>query len=489
MLKFFKKYWFLISLILLGSFLRLYRLEASLQFLGDQGRDAIVLRNMLVNKDLPFIGPTTSVGSFFLGPFYYYLMAPFLWLSNYNPVGPAIANALIGIITIPVIYFVTKEMLSVYAAQLAALLYTFAAVPINETRSTWNPNPMPLAVLGIVFGFFKAKKTKNPRWLYLSAFSLGIAFQLHYMIVLLAPFILFELINVFRQKKLRKYILVWFLIIILMMLPLILFELKNNFLNLTGLKYYLAKNEYGKVDFLQKFRDLKGRSEQVIGMLLGFGEAFSVLRVWITRIIWIPTLLLLFKKPTKGFLTISLWIFLSIISAVFYQGRIPPYYLGFLFPAVFMLTASLLSRLKGKFSLITYIFIVIFLIFNLKTINQIFSQKGNLQSVRKTASFIKKDIDDKNYQNYNLALLDGTKDYRASSFRYFLELYGGQPLGIDKYPQTNILYVISPYKQENDVVDNPIWEINSLQPTELIDSWEFDDSENIYKIKRKGSFN
>jgi len=417
--QFIRRHWFIIILVIIGAFLRFYRLEASLQFLGDQGRDALVLRNMLVKRDLPFIGPTTSVGSFFLGPFYYYLMAPFLWFANYNPVGPAIANALIGIITIPVIYFVTKEMLSVYAAQLATLLYTFAAVPINETRSTWNPNPMPLAVLGIVFGFFKAKKTKNPRWLYLSALSLGIALQLHYMIVFLAPFILFELINVFREKKLRKHLLIWFLIIVLMMLPLILFEFKNNFLNLTGLKYYLTKNEYGQVDFLQKFRDLKGRSEQAIGMLLGFGEPYSIFREWLTRLIWIPGLYLLFKKATIGYKTIVLWVFFTIATITFYQGRIPPYYLGFLFPAVFILVADLLTRLKGKFKIITFAFIAVFLFFNFQTLSQILTQTGNLKTVRKTASFIKKDIDDKKYQNYNLALLDGTKTTEPQVFAIF----------------------------------------------------------------------
>lgn len=88
-----KKYWPLILLTLVGAGLRLYRLEASLQFLGDQGRDALVMYR-LIKGDWPFIGPITSVGNFYLGPLYYYLMAPFLWLSGYNPVGPAIATAL-----------------------------------------------------------------------------------------------------------------------------------------------------------------------------------------------------------------------------------------------------------------------------------------------------------------------------------------------------------------------------------------------------------
>jgi hypothetical protein len=46
-------------------------------FLGDEGRDALVLLRLFRNFDIPFLGPTASVGGFFLGPFYYYLIAPF----------------------------------------------------------------------------------------------------------------------------------------------------------------------------------------------------------------------------------------------------------------------------------------------------------------------------------------------------------------------------------------------------------------------------
>ncbi|MDZ7586952.1 MAG: hypothetical protein U0946_04300, partial [Patescibacteria group bacterium] len=66
----------------LGAILRFYRLPQTLQFLGDQGRDALVLKDLVVNFNLPFIGPITSVGGFYLGPLYYYLMAPFLWVAR-----------------------------------------------------------------------------------------------------------------------------------------------------------------------------------------------------------------------------------------------------------------------------------------------------------------------------------------------------------------------------------------------------------------------
>ena len=67
----------LLSLILLFSaFLRLYKIEDYMTFLGDQGRDVLIVYNIL-HGHLTLLGPTSSVGGFFLGPFYYYFMAPF----------------------------------------------------------------------------------------------------------------------------------------------------------------------------------------------------------------------------------------------------------------------------------------------------------------------------------------------------------------------------------------------------------------------------
>src|SRR3990170_8908319 len=107
-----RRHWFIIAVTLAAAFLRFYNLSDSLQFLGDQGRDALVMYRIFSQRDLPFIGPITSVGGFYLGPLYYWFMAPFLWLGRLNPAAPALATAAIGVITIPVLYFVAKKLFS-----------------------------------------------------------------------------------------------------------------------------------------------------------------------------------------------------------------------------------------------------------------------------------------------------------------------------------------------------------------------------------------
>src|ERR1035437_10265433 len=75
---------FIALILILAAFLRLYRIADYMTFLGDEGRDVLTVYGIL-HGHLTLLGPTSSVGGFFLGPIYYYFMAPFLWLFNDNP--------------------------------------------------------------------------------------------------------------------------------------------------------------------------------------------------------------------------------------------------------------------------------------------------------------------------------------------------------------------------------------------------------------------
>src|SRR3989344_3226639 len=129
-------------IFLLGFFLRIYRIRDYITFLGDEGRDVLVVYNIL-HGDLTLLGPTASVGGFFHGPLYYYFMVPFLFLSNYDPVGPAIMIGLIGTITVLLVYLVGKRLFGAAAGLIAAFLYAISPIVIVYSRSSWNPNPMP----------------------------------------------------------------------------------------------------------------------------------------------------------------------------------------------------------------------------------------------------------------------------------------------------------------------------------------------------------
>ena len=157
----------LILILFSGAFFRLYKISEYMTFLGDEGRDAIVVRRLLVDFDPILIGPRTSIGDMYLGPLYYYLMAPAMLLSGLSPVGPSVQMALLGVATVFLIWFVAREWFSprkgklAIGALIAAGLYSLAPVVIEHARHSWNPNIMPFFALSIIYGLWKIYKKKS----------------------------------------------------------------------------------------------------------------------------------------------------------------------------------------------------------------------------------------------------------------------------------------------------------------------------------------
>src|SRR5579859_4677824 len=137
------EFFILVAILLIGAFVRLYKIDGYMTFLGDEGRDVIIVRRLLIEHHPPLIGPGTSIGNMYLGPAYYYMMAIPLLFANFNPVGPAIFIALLGIVTIFFLWFVTREWFGKIAGLTSALLFAISPVVIFYSRSSWNPNIMP----------------------------------------------------------------------------------------------------------------------------------------------------------------------------------------------------------------------------------------------------------------------------------------------------------------------------------------------------------
>ena len=88
------RYLLILMVLAVSIFTHFYRLDHTFIFHNDEGRDVLIAYRMLDTKLPVLLGPETSVGNMYLGPFYYYLMVPSLWLSQLSPVGPAAMVAL-----------------------------------------------------------------------------------------------------------------------------------------------------------------------------------------------------------------------------------------------------------------------------------------------------------------------------------------------------------------------------------------------------------
>ncbi|MDO8429474.1 MAG: glycosyltransferase family 39 protein, partial [Candidatus Daviesbacteria bacterium] len=231
----------LLIILTIAIFLRFFRLSEYMTFLGDEGRDALIVKRILTQGDIPFIGPPSSVGNLYLGPFYYYLMALSMSIFWLNPVASAGMVALIGSLTVFLIYYFGRLLFNNWTGLVAALLYAISPITINYSRSSWNPNPAPFFAILTFISLYKAHLSGSRVWLFWCGVFLSGAVQMHYLTLPLLPAVLvFWIIKCHFQKLSKSFFTTSILALILgfnlTLLPWWLFELKHNFVNLRGIK-------------------------------------------------------------------------------------------------------------------------------------------------------------------------------------------------------------------------------------------------------------
>jgi 4-amino-4-deoxy-L-arabinose transferase-like glycosyltransferase len=219
----------LFFIILVGAYLRFYRLSEYMTFLGDEGRDALTVKRMIVDGKWTLLGPTASVGGFFMGPVYYYFMAPFLWLWKLDPVGPAVMVALVGTATIGLVYLVGRTLFGTTVGLVSSSLYAISPFIIAYSRSSWNPNIVPFFTLLAFFILWVTAETKKWGYLFFLGFILGIDLQLHYT-VLFAIAAATVFIFLYRARGLKPAnILMGLFGFIIGFSPFLAFELRHGF--------------------------------------------------------------------------------------------------------------------------------------------------------------------------------------------------------------------------------------------------------------------
>lgn len=504
-------HWYLAVFITLAAgFLRFYRIPETVMFLGDQGRDALLVAQMFKELDPVFIGPVTSVGNMYLGPFYYYFMLPFLWISYPSPLGPVYAVAFFSTITVFLTYHLGKKIFSPLTGLLASFFLAFSAEAIDISRFSWNPNLAPFFSLLMIYFSWKAfKKPKN--WIIVTLlFSLII--QLHYLALLTGITIgllwLYSLIIGSRKQKTKikksfiqkniKIIVISFFIFLLSLTPQILFDLKHGGLIIGAFQKMFSQE--------QIFTDKKASSttETVTRFMQNFQSRANHFLVRVpmgklannyeTILLLSISLLLAFnlywthsKKQKKLFLAniiILAFLIIGAIGTTLYQNQLYNHYIAYLFPVIaFAYSLALITLLKVNKKLFTP-FIMLFIIWFFINNAQRFPLKPNYlyQKTQQSSQQIYDHLKDN--ELYDIVLLSETKDLYGQSYRWFLSTTDRPPIVKEKNQQAETLIIIDEEKNIEDVTQLDIYEI-IIFPEKNIDEKIFNkDLPNIYILRK-----
>lgn len=507
-MRFVKKYWSTILLILIlavGAYLRLYMIRNYMTFLGDEGRDVLIVKRMIVDHKFTLLGPTASVGGFFLGPIYYYFMVPFLWMSHLDPVGPAIMVALFGIATIYLVFKVGKDFFNPLAGLIAASCYACSPLVIAYSRSSWNPNVVPFFSILLVYFLWRLATGGHKLDAFWIGISLGIGIQLHYLFLFLFVFVAVWYLIYSRSIDFWGSVAKTFIGFLVGVSPFLAFELRHGFANTkTVVQFVFAGKDTGFVfaTFISTVQDVIFR---IFGRLL-FRIPEEV--VWQNYPIWyITTLLVCIKAsiyaivllsigtllyPVKqlqrfkhvlsisknsyiGLLLCMLWFALVVLLFGLYKKAIYDYYFGIIFPLPFLLIGYTLSKVcEVKNGIVVACAVWIGLvIFNWQGRPFVYAPNNQLQQVQNIARVA---LDKTDGKPFNFALItDGNSD---QGYRYFFEIWGHAPVVIEntqndpgRITVTDQLIVICETLNCRPL-GNSLWEVAGFGRAEIVGSWD-----------------
>jgi 4-amino-4-deoxy-L-arabinose transferase-like glycosyltransferase len=479
----------LFLILVVGAFFRLYKIDQYMTFLGDEGRDAIIVRRLLVLRDPILIGPGTSIGNMYLGPLYYYMMAPALFLAGYSPVGPAVQIAILGVITIFMVWYFAHKWFGKWAAVIAAALYAISPTIIIYSRSSWNPNIMPFFSLLCIYSIWKVWQENKFNWLIVLGISYAFVLQSHYLGLLLAPTIfLFWLLTYFKIRnskfEIRNYTkksLLSLGIFLCLMSPLVIFDIRHGGRNFSAIyKFFSERQTTVSIrpwTAIPKAWPIitKINTRLVSGQNVLAGKIITGLVVGAFIF-----MLYLNKKSKKPLLHIPYylllaWLGFAIIGLGLYKQEIYDHYYGFFFAAPFLLFGGLAQFYIQKYKkagFIVSIVVLLLIILNLKENPLRRSPNRLLERSQKIAAKIEEESGGK---PFNLAVL-AERNYE-DGYQYFLEKDNYPVIDIDAQKLdktiTNQLFVVCEMAKEKcDPTHSPKAEVANFGWSKIESEWE-----------------
>lgn len=370
---------FFVMVVLIGLLLRFYHIEQVIGFGWDQARDSFHVSRLL-HGTLLLDGPKTGIGNFHLGPLYFYLLAPFYFFTNLDPIGSQYANILLSALTFVIIFFVTKKLFSLPFAFLAIGMYAINSYIADLNRIPWNVSlipPLSFLIFYFTYRTFTEKKFVPTALLMTCC---GMFFHAHFTaLVFPLAIILLWLLNSDKVKLLKLFILT-LPFYLLWYIPTIV-----SFFTTDHSHYYLARDFmtyyfvgvhlqfvlYRLPDAVIQFRNLL--------LLPRFGDYLFIVGI----------LALYFFSNRKLEIRIMLsWILATIAVFGVYGGPISDYYFFFTLPVVlysFLILVEYLTKLHKPLALtLLSLFLIYYMYSNLLHGFDILQRKGGLAEQRKT---------------------------------------------------------------------------------------------------------
>ena len=353
----------LLFIVLMGGlFARVYRTEDLLRFYYDQGRDALVIWRLWNEGKLFLIGPVTGLAGIFLGPLYYYMIAPFYLIGGGSPVLPALFLGFTATLATFMLYYLGWKFHSRTTGIFAALVGSFSYYIVLAGRWLANPTPLLLTSTLLLWSMWKVATGKDQRWWVAVALFVGASLQFEsasavfYLPMIGVFFVWLSILRLFGEREVtlpdKKTFIIASAVFLATLLPQILFNFRHENLLVNNFKRVLVDEKSFKLPLKA---DTKYRLEYFWSVYHAkifpgwkvYAAVFSLLSATVIVANWKS----LFKNYALSLLLIFIGIpILGYLTFYGNFGNIYDYYMtGYYLPMILLFSLGLGELWKTKF--------------------------------------------------------------------------------------------------------------------------------------------
>lgn len=352
---------FFVLILVLHILFRFYEIEERNQFTWDQVDNAWAAKTIIVDQKYPLIGMQAKLNSgIYIGPFYYYFVAPFYLITGLDPIASGYIALVSSVITASVLFVVVRKLFSDIPALISLFIYSVGLIFIEADRVQWPVNFIPVISLLIFYSLYSVLRGKTVHLIYLGVW-LGLSFHIHFTSIFYPFLILLSLPFFPRKKEMIKHAVMGLGIFVVLISPIL---------------YYLLSTEgtaAGSSYLESRFHGLHARRVMQLASdaFIEFGHYIPFSTFSFVRFIFLPlfAVTFLWKNFTKTRVLfvylLSLWFVLPWVALSTYSGKLTAYY--FMLPRLLtvMILGYVLYRIFKWGSLGKAISLTVVLLFGL----------------------------------------------------------------------------------------------------------------------------
>lgn len=437
----------LVIILGISIFLRFYNTSPLFVFSGDEEHQLSIAQSIVENFHIEWVGVSSADTEFYLGSFWEYFGAFWLFISRGDPAIVAYVASMIGVLTTILVYLVGRIFFNKTVATISSFLYATLPLLVYYDKKFWNPALTSFTSLALLFSLYKTKD--SPKWWILVAFVYGMVFHVHLSLVPLGIIVLYWFFK--KGYHLSKNILVVCVLAFLVTIsPLIGFEYFHKFSNTKtpirvinmikespsridpightkqlfksmGRLWYLYPNRTNSDEVLHSCSpDFTNKDFHRMGVTTTMSNnVFGLSLFSFTLLVWF----FIRKKTWKEKNTRLLGLFLAtiIISYIFLPNTPLEYYLLGIFPLFLFIPGMFYDALKRKWKII---FLSLLIGLSVLGIHTVITADGSYGLLVKKI-LIEKTMDSIGDKKYELEA-DGLC-HKYEGWRFLFKAYGRIP--------------------------------------------------------------